>query len=228
MSKEQGLLNQIIKWLADSQRWIRGKPHETARDILERLLPFFTMVGNLDAMLARKEPILDFLDSGSFIYLKPVEKGGWMIPILSIRYNFRSAKPVTSLRLALFLLDEAGNLKARGYRFETPSSNEFDTASSNEEENPSSIGRHDYYHAQLIISFDKKTSRWSLPCEPWLPTSQPAFPLDAEDPITLIVCLLVSLYGLNYVSVDLSNTPFQDLLKPYVQKMTLHKFIPDA
>lgn len=219
MSKEQGILNQIIRWLADRQRWTRGQSHRKALDIFELLFPTYRPVGdNLEAKLAENEPTLDLLEEGNFIYLTPVEKQGWMVPVLSIMYNFSGSKPVVRLRLALFLLDENDTLKAIGYRFETPESN-VEVG----EKSPV-VGDHDYYHAQLINGFDKTTQRWQLPCELWLPTSWPAFPLDAEDPVGLIVCLLVSLYGLNYISATLGTTPFKNELKSHIKKMTLDKF----
>lgn len=55
-----------------------------------------------------------------------------------------------------------------------------------------SAGAHDFYHAQLCNSID---SRIKASTPPWLPDSQPSFPMDADDQISLVLCMLISLYG---------------------------------
>lgn len=129
----------------------------------------------------------------AFIYLKPVEKGDWIIPILSISYDFESNFPVMRLRLSMFLVDKEDELRAIGYRFETPES-EGD-------------GIHNYYHAQLIYKFDNDERIKNLPCPEWVPESQPAFALDATTPLTLLVCMIGSLYGPEYVFRNILGRP---------------------
>ena len=105
--------------------------------------------------------------------------------------------------MALFLLDANGTPRAVGYRFETP-----ETA-----------GPHHYYHAQLIRSFGKAGVDWGIPCPVWLPDTQPAFVLDADDPIELLVCLLVSLYGRGYVDKELRGAEFWNQIEADIAKM---------
>ena len=55
-----------------------------------------------------------------------------------------------------------------------------------------STGAHDFCHAQLCNSIDSSIKA-STPS--WLPDSQPSFPVDADDQISLVLCMLTSLYG---------------------------------
>ena len=48
---------------------------------------------------------------------------------------------------------------------------------------------------------------------PWIPESQPSFPLDAEDQITLVLCMLTSIYGGAHVLRKLIPSGDRDLLK---------------
>ena len=61
-------------------------------------------------------------------------------------------------------------------------------------------GIHDFHHAQLIRKFGQKKldNKLQIDCPIWLPQSQPSFPLPAECPVTLLLCLLVTLYGREY------------------------------
>jgi hypothetical protein len=76
--------------------------------------------------------------------------------------------------------------KTLALRFETP------------ERDATGDGKHDYYHSQLCVSLRRGegTDTLALPIEPdWFPTSHPAWPMDAETPVELLVCLILSLYG---------------------------------
>lgn len=55
-----------------------------------------------------------------------------------------------------------------------------------------SSGAHDFCHAQLCNSIDSSIKA-STPS--WLPDSQPSFPVDADDQVSLVLCMLTSLYG---------------------------------
>ena len=86
----------------------------------------------------------------------------------------------------LVTLDETNQaLNGIGFRMETPESAN------------TSIGIHDFYHAQLIQRFSPKqfSDKLQTKCLNWLPGSQPSFPLPANCPVTLLLCLIVTLYG---------------------------------
>jgi hypothetical protein len=150
------------------------------------------------------------LNKNAFIYLPPIENGGWLVPILRVEYNYAVETPELSLKVALFLISENDSqetLKAVGYRFETPHEQV----------------RHHYCHIQLVNGFDRDNKRWILPGTEWVPTNYPAFPIDAQDPIELLVCMLVSLYDLAIIK-NLEGK-FKALIKSNIKKMKLYGFI---
>jgi hypothetical protein len=144
---------------------------------------------------------------GKCLLLEPDWRHG-LIPALTFRYNFDRSLPETRFQVALFTMDNESNLRAIGYRFETP-------------EGVSCLGlresAHHYYHAQLITRFNDQ----QLPCPEWLPMKQPAFALDACDSVTLITSLLISLYGIRFVT-ELESSDFWSSLQQYVmnERMT--------
>ena len=88
------------------------------------------------------------------------------------------------MSIYLFLFkwaDGNGTLRAIGYRFETRHGSGGDA--------------HDYYHAQPVSDLKRAKIRHRLPCPGWIPDEVPAFPLRAENPIELLLCTLVSMYG---------------------------------
>ena len=105
----------------------------------------------------------------------------------------------------LTMLDQCDGLQALAIRFET-------------DEGPQTngvTGSHDFCHAQLCQSINGKT-RATTPS--WLPESQPALPLDAEDQIGLVLCMLASLYGGRHV-VERINTAGDGALRQHLKKV---------
>jgi len=212
MSMEQELLRQIVLWLWSRHRnaasTLSGEVSDL-HDLVSTVFPVFDE-RELEKLLSQKKPpVADFGDRRKVLFLEPITGSRCMVPILSLRYDFSRSIPEVGFRLALFLFDETKGLAALGYRFESPQGE----------------GTHHYYHAQPIRDLD-----WghSLPCPAWLPTTQPAFALDAKNALTLLVCLLITLYGLEYVG-ELRGAPFWAHLQPYVEdKMmwTDRKFQP--
>lgn len=205
---EQKILNDILVWVAqlgdknqdtsEKVQRIREKIGVNYRKITDR---------KLENMLTKDAPnTLSMFDKNVFIYLPPIEKGDIYVPILSVEYDYAVAMPEVSLKIALFLISETDGkdtLKAIGYRFETPHKNV----------------RHHYYHIQHINGFSRSDSRWKLPGNEWVPTEYPAFPIDAQDPIQLLVCLLVSLY--DRAIIKNLEGQVKTLIKPHIEKMKL-------
>jgi len=164
----------------------------------------FEHITRLEKLFPSSEnPQVDFLGLKRFLYLEPIVEGGHMLPVLSLRCNFKSASPEVRLEVGLFLVDGAGELRAIGYRFETPEGE---------------AGKHHYHHAQLFRNFQKQAA-WCLPCPPWLPTEQPSFVLSATDGVTLLINVLLSMYGRTYLGKF--SGPLWSLVKDYVDKMRL-------
>ena len=86
--------------------------------------------------------------------------------------------------------DKDENFRGIGFRLETPE------GQNQEEETAANEGTHDFYHAQLIHRLDQtKFDSLQIDCPSWLPQSQPSFPMPAKGPVTLLMCLIVTLYG---------------------------------
>lgn len=204
MTRDQELLRQVFLWLASRYRRIvadlSGNLLEIHALVSEKYVSFQDV--ELERLLS-SDGAFDSLDSGQFLILEPSSLGSPMIPVLSFSYDFHRSHPEFRLRLALFLFDELDKkdkLRAVGYRFESPEGE----------------GIHHFYHAQIIRAFKKNTEQWRLPGPDWLPTKQPAFALDACSPVTLIVCLLISIYGRDFIA-ELRHAQFWDELKSHIE-----------
>jgi hypothetical protein len=116
-------------------------------------------------------------------YLPPLEKGdAEFVPALSMKCDIKDNASDLELRVMLVRRDESnGKLQGIGFRLESPEGK--------------GEGRHDFYHAQLIKGFRNGKDVESIP---WLPDSQPSFPILARNPITMVLALLITLYGKNY------------------------------
>ena len=120
------------------------------------------------------------------LFLPPLEKEDGFFAVMWLRCNL---EPYSSnIRIMLFKKKSEEELAERpknhfwavGFRFETGK------------------GMHNYHHAQLINNFKgKDNSLIFFDSIPWLPLTQPAFPLYAIDPLTMMISLYLTLYGLD-------------------------------
>lgn len=146
------------------------------------------------------------LDHRQFAHFEAIERGGWMLPIVSVEFDFANDPAVCAVRLGLFLLrqfqDDQAVHHAVGFRFEMS-------------EGPNSI--HCYPHAQLITAWGLGGKDWmNLPTPNWLPISYPALPLDVRTPLGLVIAMFVSLYGGTFWRA-LSGADFAGQLPPYLE-----------
>ena len=58
---------------------------------------------------------------------------------------------------------------------------------------------------------------FQLPTAPWFLDSHPAWPVDADDPVTLVLSILISLYGLDFQK-ELHAYRVAPLLKSYIAR----------
>ena len=116
--------------------------------------------------------------------------------------TMHSSKEWVELRIytLLTMLDENSDIQALSIRFETD-----EEASQN-----NCIGSHDFCHAQFCQSIGKLDCATTLK---WLPDSQPSIPLDARDQISLVLCMLVSLYGGKHVLEKINQSQARDVRK---------------
>lgn len=136
-------------------------------------------------------------NQGRFIYLEAIEDKG-LLPFVTIQstqgwVHFR-------VYVLLTMLGPAGKPRALAIRYET---DEGSGTGGN-------MGSHDFCHAQLCRSITKKAIASNLS---WLPESQPSIPLEAKDQVTLVLCMLVSLYGARYVRRKLIESGERNLRK---------------
>ena len=203
MSIEHTLVREILCWLQDRhgswQRNPRGPALMLHERVHERYTPFPEK--QLDDLLSHKLAF-DSENENRYLFLEPIDKGTVIVPMLSFRYDFQRNKAELRLQVAIFV-PNGNSLAAIGCRFE-PSEG---------------AGAHDYFHAQMFRQFKGGRGGPCLPaCPSWLPISRPAFQLKANDPVTLLISMLISLYGID-LAQDLRHAPFANELKPYMERL---------
>lgn len=180
MNGELRVLRKLVIWLWDSHQRPGKYIDRRANEIITRIgssglsIPTDTYLDNL---LPTNEKVATKFPNRYFLYLNPVVDRHLFIPRIQLMCDFGRNIPEIRCRLEIYLIDDRDCLQALGYRFEAPEG----------------VGVHHYYHIQNINPTGK------LPTHRWLPESQPAFPLDANSPVLILVSLLVSLYGLDYL-----------------------------
>lgn len=132
------------------------------------------------SLTIRARHSLDSLQNASaqFLYLKPFQsRGKNVVPVMTFMCRIKNGIVEASIRLVLIFEVENG-YKAMGYRYETGN------------------GKHAYCHVQHITEIDHAHK---LPTEDWIHEEVPAIPIDAGGPVGLLMCILGSLYGKDYV-----------------------------
>jgi hypothetical protein len=205
MDKELRGFRELILWLYDTHKSPDEYENNDAISIYFDLpgIELFPDRYTLERYLPTEDNIKDEFPKSKYIYLDPVKKGTVMMPLLRLKYDFGRHPPEVRLRLHLFLKHN-DRLKAFGFRYESPEGS----------------GMHHYYHAQIIKDVGPKDARSF-----WLPDDQPAFPIDTDNPIGLLVALLVSLYGIGYLG-KIKVKVKDNVVKECIQKMFCHS-IPE-
>jgi len=116
-------------------------------------------------------------------YLPPLDEDREFIPILSLKCNLISSPPSLSLRVGMtkYTNDGKGQPVSLGFRFEM--------GHPGQRRRPDSD--HNYHHMQLTA---RPHGEPLFGC-PELPETYPCVPTPAKCPITLFLCMLLSLYG---------------------------------
>ncbi len=229
MNKEIDVLRQLFDRLHHQQQTVwydqgRGRePSSQAREAWNDLIIRFSPMGQREFEywfpVSAAELHVDFSEKNLFLYLPPLEKNAEFVPILDMECHLDETRKTMKLRMMLVRLVEAEEegkkkLCGVGFRLENPEGDNQGEERT-EEEGEARDGSHDFYHAQLIKSLDGKVE-----CPTWLPCTQPSFPLPADCPVTLVLCLLLTLYGKRtcwqFVSED---TGFKNLLRSYMDSL---------
>jgi hypothetical protein len=210
--KELSLFRQLVLWLFNTNE----KPWEysdaEAREIFDQIGDAYTAFADsrqLEQCLpAKNRLVTNFRDLNRFLYLQPLGGARRVVPIMTMFCNLVGERPEVRIRLGLFLQEgtESKRMRALGLRFETPEGD----------------GRHNYFHAQFITEFSAGSPVHASPH--WLPTREPAFLLDADSPLQLMICLLISLNGLGFL--DELEQCLGGELAAYTKQIHAKKFAP--
>jgi hypothetical protein len=152
------------------------------------------------------EPGYDTYRARAFVYLERVPRG---LPVLwpVLAFEADRASQQLKVRVALFYEEEdtvsgESQLRAIGWRFEPPEDAD---------------GAHSYYHAQPIIAWERDSDY--LPRYGSVNDNYPAFPLLAQDSISLLVAVLVALYGRVLTREMLGDSQIGDSIRPIRRRL---------
>jgi hypothetical protein len=181
-------------------------------ELMERVAQRFPSAGEarLNEYLIANPERGNASDWNIYLHLELIRKGGLILPVLTLSYDFPSE--MLRLRVGLFALHDIGGARALrgiGYRFEAPENRSYSADKVQGEVEP---GHHDYFHAQSISRLAKGNPKTQLSDSDkrWIPMSQPAFPLEAQNLLQLFACMLITIYGRKYVA----SAAFADVRKP--------------
>ena len=178
---------QRSAWLQTQGRWKPSTSALRTYKALEKECEPITFE-NIQYQFKLPEFVLNFSDR--VLYLPPLKKDPNFVPVLSLRCKLTETQSKARFRVMLISSDKDDNFRGIGFRLETPEGQNQD------EETPSNEGTHDFHHAQLIHTLNQtKLDSLQIDCPSWLPQQQPSFPMPAKGPVTLLLCLIVTLYG---------------------------------
>lgn len=177
-----------------------GHIYHSDEQVIFSSFPAITARGLERALPKTQEERGETGDLKEFIYLKPVKEGA--LPLLRCYWRFDNARPECKFRVVLFKrlkggASRNGNWAAWGFRIESPEAPGKEAPGGHENQ-VSRESRHGFWHIQMMSEFDKEEARVERVVEsraPWIPESDPAFPIAARDPTDALLILLVSLYG---------------------------------
>ena len=126
---------------------------------------------------------LNLSDRNEVLYLPPMKEEPDFLPVLSLECKLDDDAEIMKLRLMLVHCSgDEGKPHGIGFRMEAGEN------------------IHGFYHAQLIRNLEGAAQIENPPteCPLRFPETQPCIPLKVQDTVTLILCLLISLYGIKY------------------------------
>ncbi len=166
----------------------------------------------LEGLLSRSPYAGEVHCQGTWLFLPVPRKGSLRLPILNVIYDYAKNPAEIRMQAAIFYSANDETL-AMGWRFESPEC-------SGEQGEQSS---HGFYHAQPSHSLRTGSRAYDLPiADSRTPDGLPTFPLDAADEVDLLVCLLLSIYGLKEASELVRDAADPELAQRLGQLRTLH------
>ena len=209
---------QKSAWFKKEEKWKPSKRALKTYDFVESQyqLGFLQPVKSEDIedLFSPCKPAnVNFFKENKVLYLPPMKKDAEdaeFVPIFSLCCNLSRNQSTARFRVMLVTLDQNDKTKLNGigFRMEPPESRDQNANTTNND----NTGIHDFYHAQLIQQFSPKKFGDILQnkCLSWLPESQPSFPLPADCPVTLLLCIILTLYGWEYYNDFCNRIPITD------------------
>lgn len=187
---------QHSAWLSMEPRWkIPEQTYETLYHLMSNWAPISEK--EAESLFSNPNGVeMRLSDRHKVLYLPPMREEPDFLPVLSLECKLDDTSDVMKLRLMLVHCDRSeGKPHGIGFRME-------------EGENI-----HGFYHAQMIKNLEGAATVEEPPieCPLRFPETQPSIPLKAEDSITLVLCLLISLYGINYCWTLISEHQLSEL-----------------
>jgi hypothetical protein len=186
-----------LRTIIDVEQNVRSNYRDMATTVYDRAASRYRPMSHSDVdTIAQGKPV-DWTEKGPHLFLPQITHGKATIPVSGLCLNLRDPdKPELRFHVAFFAASDlveppsdASELHGIGFRFETPEG--------------SGVGKHGFYHAQPFTHFVKNVEETRLAnCPEWIPVKQPAFPLNAHDPLGLVAILLVSMYGPGHVRAE--------------------------
>ena len=161
----------------------------------------------LKSMLS-KDSDVEMMTQNLFLHLEPIEKD--ILPLVTLQSS--NDWVIFRIYALLATLDENCNIQSLAIRFETDEGGI--SAGSN-------LGSHDFCHAQLCNNINRHVKNVT---PQWVPDSQPSIPLDADNQVSLVLCMLTSLYGGKHVFSRLSESSDRDLWEHLEKVRALQAF----
>jgi hypothetical protein len=170
--------------------WLNMEPEweipDQAYRVIERLIARgWNPIGEkaVESLFSGSDTEVRLSDYKLVLYLPPMQEESYFIPVLTLECKLDNENDVMKLRLMLIHCNgNGGKPHGIGFRIEEGES------------------IHGFYHAQLIKNLEGAAEVEDPPidCPLRFPQKQPCLPLRAENSVTLVVCLLISLYGIKY------------------------------
>ena len=172
----------VLRWLLrQGDEWMSFHRPASANNAARVAQGYFTplTMGDLESHLLHRGRRGQFCDNEA-IYIRPPAKEDSTVAAIWCRWNFEAETPKCGFYFGTWRHDgpNGGHIAFVGFRYETPEEGD----------------NHNYYHAQPCRSMGVD----DMPAIPALPISDrnPTWPLAAESALELLLCLVVSVYGM--------------------------------
>ena len=189
------IVTKLYKMSRDYWRRGSGRPRERGPKALEfhdRVQEFrfpLTAAEMKQLFLKDRDACRMETEETKFVHLPPLEDDPLFIPVLRFKTDFHSK--LAQYRVEMYTYKDQEGAENRpsgmGFRFETPTV-----------QSPN----HQFHHVQL---FDTDTGSGLGEMLVGLPSIVPAIPLVAEEPVSLALCMILSLYGTQGLSDIISD-----------------------